>query len=172
MSGGLLDILSLLHRDQRDGGGEVSDRRYAISSDILGATWFDSSPASTVPLKGPLKRGKMLSGEAGYASLLDAIGGDAKRTLRTQWKISELGCKLLTDFKFLKEVPILTILNTFEMVMRGVIFSANELSVNYGQGRGDVDVVFMVENQASKQEMAVGRMRRWVSLMCSSMIEA
>lgn len=162
MSEGLLELDVLL------GGSPPSrGREFVVSSDVVGPTWFSS--ASSVPLLSTsLEKGK--GGEVGalraHLSSLDP----RSKALHPQWILSELGGGLLTDFKSVREVPVLTILNAFEMAMRGVVYAAADLrsDSNTTGGRRLVDV----STKGSNQELVVGRLRRCTTLMCYTLIEA
>ena len=135
------------------------------SSDMLGSSWFTSGKAAKISLKDGEKLKKKLSSVNIRFSPFDL-----NVALSTRWVLSEHACKILTDFRYIRQGPVLTILSAFELVMRSVIISANELSAP-GSSRNKIDAALMAENQASKQELVVGRVRRCVALMCYTLIE-
>ena len=135
------------------------------SSDVLGPSWFTSGKAAKVSLRDGENLKKKLSSVVIRSPLIDD-----NAVLSPRWVLSEHACKTLTDFRYIRQGPVLTILNAFELVMRSVIVSANELSAQ-GSIRNKIDATLMAENQASKQELVVGRVRRCVALMCYTLIE-
>nr|GBG35363.1 wsv327-like protein [Hemigrapsus takanoi nimavirus] len=135
------------------------------SSDVLGPSWFTSGKAAKVSLRDEENLKKKLSSVDIRSPLIND-----NAVLSPRWVLSDHACKILTDFKYIKQGPVLTILNAFEFAMRNVIVSANELSAP-GSSRNKIDAALMAENHASKQELVVGRVRRCVALMCYTLIE-
>lgn len=135
------------------------------SSDVLGPSWFPSGKAAKVSLRDEENLKKKLSSVDIRSPLIND-----NAVLSPRWVLSEHACKILTDFRNIRQRPVLTILNAFELAMRSVIVSANELSAP-GSSRNKIDAALMAENQASKQELVVGRVRRCVALMCYTLIE-
>ena len=133
------------------------------SSDVLGPSWFTSAKATKVSLRENLKK-KLSSVDIPSHHLINN-----NAVLSPRWVLSEHACKILTDFRYIRRGPVLTILNAFELTMRNVIVSANELSG--GTDRNKIDAALMAEKQTSKQELVVDRVKRCVALMCYTLIE-
>lgn len=165
----------------------LSRNRYknvVISSDYLGPTWFLEDPAAKTELVDGLKKGKSLS----YHDMEGSLMPSSHTYLDPKWVLSENACCLLTDFKFVKHVPVLTILNAFEDAANNTVKSAAAVASASGVGQGEdggiefdrlrdmigvgaIDITLMRENGASLQELVVGRFRRCVALLCYTLIE-
>ena len=65
--------------------------------------------------------------------------------LSPRWVLSDHACKILTNFRYIRQGPVLTILNAFELVMKNVITSA--------------------------ADVATDRIKRCVALMCYTLID-
>ncbi|KAK3874382.1 hypothetical protein Pcinc_020677 [Petrolisthes cinctipes] len=136
-----------------DEGEEVD---IVVSSSALGPTWF-STPRSAHMIGG-LRKARPLSSANAAAATASRVESSAH--LDPKWVLSECGCSILTDFRYIRQAPVLTVLNGFELTMRSILLSASSR-----------DSVVMAKNQVSKQELVVGRMRRCAALMCYSLIE-
>ncbi|KAK3887313.1 hypothetical protein Pcinc_008577 [Petrolisthes cinctipes] len=156
VSEGLAELQLLL-----DEGEEVD---VLVSSSVLGPTWF-STPRSAhmIRLEEGLRKARPLSSANAAAATASRVESSAH--LDPKWLLSERGCSILTEFRYIWQAPFLTILNGFELTMRSILLSASS------RGRHNFDSVVMAKNQVSKQELVVGRMRRCAALMCYSLIE-
>lgn len=131
-----------------------------VSSDIIGPTWFPEAndvelserltKAPPLPLREALERAARVS-------------TPSSAWLDPRWGLSERAARLLTDIEFVRQAPVLNILNGFEIAMRSIIAVAGKTS--------KIDNVLRDENQVTRQELVVGRMRRCVALMCYSLID-
>lgn len=164
----------------------LSHSRYknvVMSSDYLGPTWFSEGPAAKVEIVDGLKKGKALS----YCDMERSSMPSSNTYLNPRWVLSENACYMLTNFKFIKHAPLLTILNAFEDAINNTVKSAAAAASAIGVGKKDggielgrlrgttgvgvIDATLMRENGASLQELVVGRFRRCVALFCYTLIE-
>lgn len=141
--------------------GASPEIEVVVSSDVIGPTWFPE--AVDVELTEGLKKAPPLPLREAI-EMASNVSVPASEWLDPRWGLSERACRLLTDIGFVRQAPVLNILNGFEIAMRSIVASA-------GKTNSNIDNVLRAENQVSRQELAVGRVRRCVALMCYSLID-
>lgn len=138
-----------------------SESVVVVSSDIIGPTWFHE--AFDVELTEGLKKAPALPLQEAIDIALN-VSIPSSKWLDPRWGLSEHACRILTDIGFVRQAPVLNILNGFEIAMRSIVAGARKTNSN-------IDNVLMTENQVSRQELVVSRVRRCVALMCYSLID-
>nr|BDT63530.1 MAG: wsv327-like protein [Pasiphaea japonica whispovirus] len=145
-----------------------------ISSDILGPTWFPSiSPKLNGNQNYKINNSTATPTKVEAAILSgDILSLDEMRTkiIHPSWKLSNFAAKLMCDFTFLKQTPVLNLLNAFEYIMDNVFKAAANL-VSSKTNQVDpvwlVDAEILIKNKgrgATVADVAIGRTRRVVSL--------
>nr|AKS10622.1 wsv327-like protein [Metopaulias depressus WSSV-like virus] len=172
VSEGLYATARVLNSDQ-DNAPRV------LSSDILGLTWFSKNQqqftAGISTGRGPVtKRSFDQAVIDGDILSLDEM---MSRVIDPSWRLSERAAEELTDFGFLKQAPILNLLNGFEYMMYNVFRSAADLVVSSSSGPPNkrptclVDSSMLLKNESSTADVAVGRARRVVALFSYTLID-
>ena len=171
VSEGLYDTVMALHSN-RD-----TDAPRLLSSDILGAhrqyipgisKWHESVRRENFDQA--VTGGDVLS--------LDEM---TRRVIDPSWRLSKRGAEELTDFGFLKQAPILNLLNGFEYMMDNVFKSAAANLAALASNHDDdnkkrpmrlVDSGILLRNQSSTTaDVAVGRARRVMALFSYTLID-
>lgn len=144
-----------------------------ISSDILGPTWF---PGHGRRFNDTLLVGEDMASEGDYEVALtkgDVLSIDEmqKRIIDPSWRLNEATVDIMCDFTFIKQAPILNLLNGFEYLMDNVFKAAANL-VSKKEGDEDpawlVDAGILLKEEERKgttvADVAMGRARRVVAL--------
>lgn len=159
-----------------------SDQDYAptvLSSDIFGPTWFteDQQPFNTgiSTGRGPATKGNFNRAVTqGDILSLDEM---TSRVIDPSWRLTERAAEELTDFGFLKQAPILNLLNGFEYMMDNVFRSAAGLVASScdlqkeKRSSWSVDDIMALKNKSSIVDVAVARARRVVALFSYTLID-
>nr|BDX27419.1 MAG: envelope protein VP90 [White spot syndrome virus] len=143
-------------------------RKVVISSDVFGPTWFNKT---TEFFNSGLRLAKgHLSKDAVMRSVYRDIEGVREHIIDPSWRLTETAAEELCDFTFLKQAPLLNLLNAFENIMDGVFRSAANL-VLYST-RGDTNEPSWVidsemlanRNNSTVADLAMGRAKRAIAL--------
>ena len=156
--------------------------RRVISSDILGPNWFPGGDGGGDAGRGSRRRfNDALAVGEDMATLEDyklaIIGGDVmtvdemrKRIIDPSWRLTEAAAEIMCDFTFIKQTPVLNLLNGFEYVMDNVFKTAANL---VSENDGDENPAWLVDAGMLLKEgrigttvadVAMGRARRVVAL--------
>lgn len=149
-----------------------------VSTDILGPSWFtdDERMFSDTLYTGP--------GSVSLESYKRAI--DEKKILSHEqmqsrifdpsWKITENAAELMTDIGFIRNTPLLNLLNGFEITMDNVFRTSAEMALKESginkRPSFKIDVAVLEKNQGNvtMSDMALARTRRVVSMFSYSLI--
>ncbi|KAK7073850.1 hypothetical protein SK128_001447 [Halocaridina rubra] len=104
-----------------------------ISSDIMGPTWFPSVSVADDDIQNPYK---IAPGAVTAVNVEAAIlSGDIfsldemrRKIIDSSWRLSEFAAEEMCDFTFVKQAPILNLLNAFEYMMDNVFKTAANLA--------------------------------------------
>lgn len=150
-----------------------------VSTDILGPTWFEKEEQEFSPgiMTGPgpvTREGYEAGVAAGAIMSLEAM---QSRVIDPSWRLTEKAAEVMTDFGFLKQAPILNLLNGFEYMMDNTFRAAAEFVRDAELPEKHrpswlVDVGFLLkEDQVSIGDVAVARARRIVAIFCYTLID-
>ena len=161
-----------------------------LSSDIMGPTWFSDTTqtfnAEVTTGSGPATKEKYR--EAVASGRILALDEMMSRVIDPTWRLTEAAAEEMTDFGFLKQTPVLNLLNGFENMMDNVFRSAadlvasssssssakSELGSNHKRSSWIVDTGILLKDgsdNTSTADVAVGRARRVVALFCYTLID-